>query len=145
MTKHTHQTLSAEQEKFEKLLKDFQMEEYQFSIMDKYPTDTEQYHNALERDRKILADKKKGILNFILASNARIRLQTLQEVQGMIEGEKRKENVVPFSEKITVNDQGAIDDIRVNMRVTFNDDKSIHNSALYAIADKLSALIINEK
>lgn len=56
-------TLSAEQEKFEKTFKNTEGNIHSYS------------------DFCVVRD-------FLLASNQRVRLQTLQEVQGMIEGEK---------------------------------------------------------
>ena len=66
-------------------------------------------------------DHDDEIRKYLRASNQRVRLQTLQEVQGMIEGEKQ-----------TVSVGGT----EKSIERTYG-----YNSALSAIAAKLSALI----
>ena len=70
-------------------------------------------------------------LAFLLASNARIRLQTLQEFQGMIEGEKKSEYYI---DRVDGHDMSRVSQTNV-----------IFNSALSAIATKLSALTHSPK
>lgn len=125
----TKDILSAEKEKFEEMIKNYLRDEAQFRVMDKYPTDTEQYRNALERDRKQLKEDRAALPAFLLASNQRVRLQTLQEVIEMCENEKRLE----------VSTTLAIE------REQIKRDNYFYNLALSSLAAKLSAIIINEK
>ena len=114
--------LSAEQEKFEEefigeydIVNDGQNEPYITGVMDKslYSVDG-------------LMDKARA---FLRSSNARIRLQTLQEVIEMCENEKRLE----------VSTTLAIE------REQIKRDNYFYNLALSSLAAKLSAIIINEK
>ena len=99
----TKDTISAEQDKFE----------------EEYPVGMNSFHRKL------------WFGSFLLASNQRVRLQTLQECLGMIEGEKIKQKVDNGHD---CYDKGC--DYCEN---------STYNLALSAIAAKLSALIEQEK
>ena len=114
-------TLSAEQEKFE--------EEFLYWVVLGSTLNDGSELRWNVGDGRLPNIKK--IKSFLLASNARIRLQTLQEVQVMIEGEKKE-----CSDCASERDSGE--------GVCYGYTEHA-NSAIFALSDKLSALIIKEK
>ena len=112
------------------------MEKMDEEFNDKFPTWDSKYKWAESaRPDEILEYFK----SFLLASNARIRLQTLQEVQGMIEGEVEKK-VGEFM-KMYLDDDFCYEDGEFSFQLVVNHLRT----ALSALAAKLSALTEQEK
>lgn len=151
-------TLSVEQEKFKKLRKGY--EEVQMvnsSIENAYPEAyrlARKFHNLYEEQapffgyitnpnsREFYPNSNNARLmayvcytivqEEVLASNQRVRRQTLQGVQEMIEGEKKETECIHGFISCT-------DCLRDEVRI------DAHNSALSTISANLSALIEQEK